>query len=77
MESEADAQDEIWSREGYSDFHNAGEGHAEVRSADQEETDLDESQLNEPIAQRAGELQKSRKRAGSTLSGRWKSRNRK
>ena len=77
VESEADVQDEIWSREGYSDFHNAGEGHVEVRSADQEETDLDESQLNEPIAQRAGELQKSRKRAGSTLSGRWKSRNRK
>lgn len=71
VESEADVQDEIQSQDGYSDeVHHTGNWHAEVRSEDQEEeTDLDESQLNEPIAQRAGELRKSRKRAGSTLSG--------
>ena len=63
-------QDETRSQDGHGDeVHNAGNGHAEMSSEDQGETDLDESQLNEPTAQRARELQKSRKRAGSALSG--------
>ena len=79
VESEGDVQDEIWSQNEYSDeVYSTGNGHVEVRSEDQaeEETDLDESQLNEPISQRAGEPQKSRKRARSTLSGGRKSRER-
>ena len=79
VKSERDVQDKIWSQDGYSDeVYSTGNGHVEVRSKDQaeEETDLDESQLNEPISERAGEPQKSRKRAGSSLSGGQKSRER-
>ena len=60
VESEADVQDETRSQDGHGDeVHNAGNGHPEMSSEDQGETDLDESQLNEPTAQRARELQKS------------------
>jgi len=71
VDSEADVQDETQIQDEYSDgVHYIGNWCSEMRSEDQgEETDFDENQLIEPIAQRAGELQKSRKRAGSALSG--------
>lgn len=70
-EGEAGGWDETWVHDGYGDeVHDIGGGQENIGSADlEEETDLDESQLNEPIARGARELQKSRKRAGSSLSG--------
>jgi hypothetical protein len=73
-EDEEDEENETWSQDECSGgVHNAGNGQEEagaVGSEEQEEeTDLDESQVNEAITQRPGELQRSRKRAGSTLSG--------
>ena len=78
VESEGDVQDETRGHAEYSDeVHDTGNGHAEVMPEDQEETDLDESPLNEPISQNAEKLQGSRKRAASTLSGGRKLRKRK
>lgn len=75
-ESEVDEEDEIRSYDEYSDdVHSGGNRQEALRSEDQEETDLDESQLevDEPqaISQRLGEsrVRKCRKRAGSNLSG--------